>query len=244
MMRVLIFLLASGAIAELGPLGKPEVFAPKVSYSRFKSASDKYPESLKVAVPYRGKQLEMDLQVNLDLFDEHWALEEYAANGSLLRRVTDTTGFSCHYLGQVTGCPGSFVAASFCDELGLMASIDLPEEDQTVGLLVRKTTTAEISITAEDHLVFVSYVGEVDMDAPLDARAAGGKYVNKEAIVSDEYRVKDAGGSNAEAKSTQASVNQANKFYSNTNWGNGNSITNKIALPAISVVVAEAQQAL
>jgi hypothetical protein len=222
------FLIANGVSAELGLLGEPEIFTPKVSFTRFKNAADKYPESLMVVLPYRGKELEIDLRANLDLFDENWALEEYALNGTLLRRVTDRSGFSCHYLGEVTGYPGSVVAASFCDGLGLSASIDLQEEHQTIGLLVRKT--AEIPIAGGDHSVRTIYTDEVDRNAPPDARFGGGTYVNKEAIISDEYRVKDAGGSNAEAKSTQASVNQANKFYTSTNWGNGVSIANKIAL--------------
>jgi hypothetical protein len=199
-----------------------------------------YAKKLQVRLPFRGAEYTLELQLNDDLFAPGWRLEQHDGDGNLVRNVTDPTRFMCHYHGSVRGDNSSSVTLSTCTEIGLHGYLHLASQDLTIGL----RTMSMLGSSSPQHVVFelddedfgtqavAEEVAAPFDDAPLQLQGlpSSTKYVNREGFVSDEYRMKDFKSSNAEAADTQANLNTANKMYSKTNWGSGNTIHHQIKI--------------
>jgi len=243
----LLFLLVASASAAFEDIAKYQRFSPVLKSQSFSSQADVYPSSLTVQVEWNNVPLELDLEVNRDLFEPSWSLETYDADTQSLSVVNDTSLFMCHYIGVVKGVPESEVVMSLCDEIGMRGTIRTGSFHIETQHAVPMEIGTKRAFHTEQHIIydlndvivpenrFDHITLNDDRERPLNVV----KTVDETGLVayrcaaqtaSDNTRMAAYGTANAEAQNTQSLYNQAAARYRNTRWNNGaDTITLSIA---------------
>ena len=119
-----------------------------ISSPRYKTASAQYADSLTLTIPYRGENLELDLQVDRDLFADDWKWTD-GVTGEVIH---DKELFMCHYSGEVVGKPDSTVAISVCEETGISGLITT--QDWTAEMRPADLHSNAVRSTTGRHVIY------------------------------------------------------------------------------------------
>jgi len=206
-----------------------------VTGSTYTKANTVYPESMKMRVPFRGEELELNLSVDRSIFADDWSLVD--DSGKVIS--TDKEAWMCHYTGSVVGKKDSTVTISVCNEGGINGVIetdDFHAEIQPVNPTCLVSALGGHIIYDMEDLVLrddISYgepqVRNATGSDPQVRNATGSvtdpacnswscDYVMSMVTASDSSRMKDFSSVNAEVTNTQAIISQMNKRYLDTNW--------------------------
>jgi len=221
-----VLLLLSTVSAEWADIARLQRFVPVLKSQVFDKRQDSYPASLTVEVEWNTKKLDLDLEVNRDLFEPTWSLETYDELGNV-NVVNDTALYMCHYFGTVRGVPDSKVVMSLCDEIGMRGTIQTNDFHIETQHAIPLSEAAQRSFHNQEHIIYDLKDVIVTEDRfdhvtlnddrlgdwtgpPAGTRVA---YRAPCQTASDSFRMNAYGSANAEAQNTQSFMNQAAARY-------------------------------